>query len=250
MADTTQYAALMLDANGNVDRMRTTDGKIYYIASTIAMDAANKAHAAASACNSATDRANAAEEKRVSAENTRASNEQSRLSAEGEPREQRGGASPERETETDRRGDAHLEREREEIEPADARAQRGGEKSRRDQAQRRARRRPAGLGERRGGGERSGLACRGRREPGIADRQLGRAGQRGDSDISDLRDQNAALATMLADATGKFLFIGGNGLRAVVQGVLQQRNRDPRFDLLGIRHDTRARIERKLKWQT
>lgn len=34
-------------------------------------------------------------------------------------------------------------------------------------------------------------------------------GSAGDSDISDLRDQNAALATMLADATGKFIFIGG-----------------------------------------
>ena len=75
MADTTQYAALMLDANGNVDRVRTTDGQIYYIASTIAMDSANKAQMAASACNSATDRANAAEEKRASAEETRASNE-------------------------------------------------------------------------------------------------------------------------------------------------------------------------------
>ena len=34
-------------------------------------------------------------------------------------------------------------------------------------------------------------------------------GSAGDSDISDLRDQNAKLATMLADATGKFIFLGG-----------------------------------------
>ena len=47
MAETTQYAALMLDANGNVDRVRTTDGKIYYIASTIAMDSAEAAQEAA-----------------------------------------------------------------------------------------------------------------------------------------------------------------------------------------------------------
>ena len=58
MAETTQYAALMLDANGNVDRVRTTDGKIYYIASTIAMDSAEAAQEAAANCKTAMENAN------------------------------------------------------------------------------------------------------------------------------------------------------------------------------------------------
>lgn len=57
MAETTQYAALMLDANGNVDRVRTTDGKIYYIASTIAMDSAEAAQEAAANCKTAMENA-------------------------------------------------------------------------------------------------------------------------------------------------------------------------------------------------
>ena len=34
-------------------------------------------------------------------------------------------------------------------------------------------------------------------------------GSAGDSDVAELRSQNALLATMLADATGKFIFMGG-----------------------------------------
>ena len=82
MAETTQGAALLLDANGNVDRVRTTDGQIFFIASTIAIDSAKEAQDAASACKTAMGDANAAEEKRASAEKTRASNETSRLNAE------------------------------------------------------------------------------------------------------------------------------------------------------------------------
>ena len=62
MAETTQGAALLLDANGNVDRVRTTDGQIFFIASTIAMDSAKEAQDAASACKTAMGDANAAEE--------------------------------------------------------------------------------------------------------------------------------------------------------------------------------------------
>ena len=68
MAETTQGAALLLDANGNVDRVRTTDGQIFFIASTIAIDSAKEAQDAASAWKTAMGDAEA---KRVSAEKQR-----------------------------------------------------------------------------------------------------------------------------------------------------------------------------------
>lgn len=209
MADTTQYAALMLDANGNVDRVRTTDGQIYYIASTIAMDAANKAHAAAFACNSATDRANAAEEKRVSAENTRASNEQSRLSAEvNRANNEVARVQNEKQRRTDeatRTSNENARKSSEQTRERNEEARKAAETRRNDEhaADQQASANAAAAA--------NGAAVH---AEAIANQVLQIAnsvvqGSAGDSDISDLRDQNAALATMLADATGKFIFIGG-----------------------------------------
>lgn len=82
MAETTQGAALLLNANGNVDRVRTTDGQIFRIESTISMEAAEEAKTAAANCNTATKIAEAAETSRVSNEKSRAEAEAKRVSAE------------------------------------------------------------------------------------------------------------------------------------------------------------------------
>lgn len=82
MAETTQGAALLLNANGNVDRVRTTDGQIFRIESTISMEAAEEAKTAASNCNTATKIAEAAEKTRASNENARKTAEAKRVSAE------------------------------------------------------------------------------------------------------------------------------------------------------------------------
>ena len=197
MAETTQYAALMLDANGNVDRVRTTDGKIYYIASTIAMDSAGAAQEAAANCKTAMDNANAAEEKRVSAEKTRASNETSRLNAEVN-----------RANNEVARVNSENARKTTESSRASAESARKSAESTRESNE--AARKTAELK---------------RHDEHIADQQASSndaaanqalqiansiaQGSVGDSDIADLHSQNEKLASMLANATGKFFFMGG-----------------------------------------
>lgn len=53
MADTNNGAALLTNEAGNVDRIRTTDGSVYRIESTLAVEAAEAANTAAEAANSA-----------------------------------------------------------------------------------------------------------------------------------------------------------------------------------------------------
>ena len=43
LPDISRGAALLLNAAGNIDRARTTDGTVYHIESTLAMDAAEAA---------------------------------------------------------------------------------------------------------------------------------------------------------------------------------------------------------------
>ena len=57
MPDISRGAALLLNAAGNIDRARTTDGTVYHIESTLAMDAAEAAQTAAADANTAADRA-------------------------------------------------------------------------------------------------------------------------------------------------------------------------------------------------
>ena len=166
MAETTQYAALMLDANGNVDRVRTTDGKIYYIASTIAMDSAEAAQEAAANCKTAMNRANNevarvnSENARKSAESTRESNEAARKTAEL------------------KRHDEHIA---DQQALSNAAAAASGAASRADAAANQALQIANSIAQ----------------------------GSVGDSNIADLRSQNEKLASMLANATGKFFFMGG-----------------------------------------
>lgn len=71
MADETQIAAFVLNENGNIDRVRTTDGSIYRIESTLAVEAAEEAKTAAANCKTMTESAETAEKTRVSNENAR-----------------------------------------------------------------------------------------------------------------------------------------------------------------------------------
>ena len=109
MADTNNGAALLTNEAGNVDRIRTTDGSVYRIESTLAVEAAEAANTAAEAANSAaktaTETANTAaedfnkykhdlqtvveslgtaEESRKSAEEARVSAENRRVQAENQ----------------------------------------------------------------------------------------------------------------------------------------------------------------------
>ena len=209
MAETTQYAALMLDANGNVDRVRTTDGEIYYIASTIAMDSAEAAQEAAANCKTAMYNANAAEEKRVSAEKTRASNETSRLNAEvtrASNEVARVNSENARKTAESSRASAESARKSaESTRESDEAARKTAESKRHDEhiADQQASSNAAAAA--------SGAASR---ADAAANQALQIAnsiaqGSVGDSDIADLRGQNEKLASMLANATDKFFFMGG-----------------------------------------
>lgn len=71
-------AAAILDADGNIDRVRTSDGAVYVIASTVATESAAAATEAARAANAASEAASDAEALRASAEAARAAAEQKR----------------------------------------------------------------------------------------------------------------------------------------------------------------------------
>ena len=209
MAETTQSAALLLDANGNVDRVRTTDGQIFFIASTIAMDSAKEAQSAAAACKEATDEANAAEEKRASAEKTRASNESSRLNAEVNRANNevarvsnenaRKTAESTRVSNENARKTAESTRESNEADRKTAETKRHDEHIADQQASSNAAAAANGAASRADAAASQALQVANSVAQGSA----------GDSDIADLRSQNEKLASMLANATGKFFFLGG-----------------------------------------
>lgn len=71
-------AAAILDADGNIDRVRTSDGAVYVIASTVATESAAAATEAARAANAASEAASTSEALRASAEAARAAAEQKR----------------------------------------------------------------------------------------------------------------------------------------------------------------------------
>lgn len=153
MAETTQYAALLLDANGNVDRIRTTDGQVYVIASTIATGAAEAANDAASECKTVTENAKTEESRRADAETKRVSAEKKR----------------------------HDEHDADHKAYAQAAADASGAASRANAAANQALQIANSVAQ----------------------------GSAGGADIADVRAQNAVLASALADASGKFLVLGG-----------------------------------------
>lgn len=57
-----EMAQFLTNENGNVDRIKTTDGTIYRIESTISMEAADAANKAADLANTAASGANASKE--------------------------------------------------------------------------------------------------------------------------------------------------------------------------------------------
>ena len=84
MADTNKGAALLLNDAGNIDRVRTTDGLIFRIESTLSMEAVEEAKTAAANCNTAVESAEAAEKTRVSNETIRSNAEIERKKAESQ----------------------------------------------------------------------------------------------------------------------------------------------------------------------
>lgn len=78
MLDTSKGAALLLNEAGNIDRARTTDGTVYYIESTLAVDAAANAEAAAEKAYRAANLATVGENERINSENIRNKSEEER----------------------------------------------------------------------------------------------------------------------------------------------------------------------------
>lgn len=153
MADTNKGAALLLDANGNVDRVRTTDGSIFRIESTLSMEAAEEAKTAAANCNAATESAKAAEKTRVSNENERKKAESQR----------------------------HYEHIADQQASSNATSAANGAASRADAAANQALQIANSVAQ----------------------------GSAGSLDVVELRAQNAKLATLLANSTGQFIYMGG-----------------------------------------
>lgn len=202
MADTNKGAALLLNDAGNIDRARTTDGSIFRIESTLSMEAAEEAKTAAANCNTVTESAEAAEKTRVSNENARktaeterGNNETSRKNAETTRQDNetaRKNAETTRQNNETSRSNAEIERKK-------AESQRHDEHIADQQASSNATSAANGAASRADAAANQALQI----ANSIAQ------GSVGDSDIADLRSQNEKLASMLANATGKFFFMGG-----------------------------------------
>ena len=198
MADTNKGAALLLNDAGNIDRARTTDGSIFRIESTLSMEAAEEAKTAAANCNTATESAEAAEKTRVSNENarktaetergnnetTRKNNETSRKNAETTRQDNetaRKNAETTRQNNETSRSNAEIERKK-------AESQRHDEHIADQQAS-------------------SNATSAANQALQIANSVA--QGSAGSSDVAELRAQNAKLATLLANSTGQFIYMGG-----------------------------------------
>ena len=188
MADTNKGAALLLNDAGNIDRARTTDGSIFRIESTLSMEAAEEAKTAAANCNTATESAEAAEKTRVSNENARKTAEIERKNNETE-----------RKSNEISRQNNETERKNNEIERKKAEDQRHSEHIADQQALTNA------VAAANGAASRADVAANQALQIANSVAQ----GSAGSSDIADLRAQNAKLATLLANSTGQFIYMGG-----------------------------------------
>ena len=209
MADTNKGAALLLNDAGNIDRARTTDGSIFRIESTLSMEAAEEAKMAAANCNTATESAEAAEKTRVSNENarktaetergnnetTRKNNETSRKNAETTRQDNE---TARRNAETTRQNN-ETSRSVAEDERKKAESQRHDEHVADQQASSNA------ISAANGAASRADAAANQALQIANSVAQ----GSAGDSDIAALREQNAILANMLAESSGKFMFMDG-----------------------------------------
>ena len=178
MAGTNQGAALLLNDAGNIDRVRTTDGSIFRIESTLSMEAAEEAKTAAANCNTATE----------SAEISRQNNETERKNNETE-----------RKSNEISRQNNETERKNNEIERKKAEDQRHSEHIADQQALTNA------VAAANGAASRADVAANQALQIANSVAQ----GSAGSSDIADLRAQNAKLATLLANSTGQFIYMGG-----------------------------------------
>lgn len=209
MTDTTQIAAFVLNENGNIDRIRTTDGSVYRIESTLAVEAAEEAKTAAANCKTTTENADAAEKTRVANENarktaettrgnneaTRQNNETSRKNAETTRQNNeaaRKSAETTRQNNETSRSDAEGKREK-------AEAQRNDEHIADKEAS------SSAISAANGAASRADAAANQALQIANSIAQ----GSAGDSDIAALREQNAILANLLAESSGKFVFMGG-----------------------------------------
>lgn len=188
MADTNQGAALLLNEAGNIDRARTTDGSIFRIESTLSMEAAEEAKTAAANCKAATDSADTAEKTRVANENARKTAETTR----GNNEVARSNNETTRRNNEKNRSDAEDERKK-------AEAQRHDEHVADQQASSDA------IAAANGAASRADAAANQALQIANSVAQ----GSAGSSDIVELRAQNAKLATLLANSTGQFIYMGG-----------------------------------------
>ena len=209
MADTNQGAALLLNDAGNIDRARTTDGSIFFIESTLSMEAAEEAKTAAANCNTETESAKAAEKTRVSNENarktaetergnnetTRKNNETSRKKAEAT---RQNNETARKNAETTRQNN-ETSRSNAEIERKKAESQRHDEHIADQLASSNATSAANGAASRADAAANQALQIANSVAQGSA----------GSSDIAELRAQNAKLATLLANSTGQFIYMGG-----------------------------------------
>jgi hypothetical protein len=209
MADTNQGAALLLNEAGNIDRARTTDGSIFRIESTLSMEAAEEAKTAAANCKTATDSAVTAEKTRVANENarktaetTRGNNETTRQNNETS----RKNAETTRQDNETARKDAETTRQNNETSRSDAEDERKkAEAQRHDEHVADQQASSDAIAAANGAASRADAAANQALQIANSVAQ----GSAGSSDIAELRAQNAKLATLLANSTGQFIYMGG-----------------------------------------
>lgn len=202
MADTNKGAALLLNDAGNIDSARATDGSIFRIESTLSMEAAEEAKTAAANCNTATESAEAAEKTRVSNENARKTAETER----GDNETTRKNAETTRQDNETARKNAETTRQNNETSRSNAEIERKKAESRRhdehiadQQASSNATSAANGAASRADAAANQALQIANSVAQGSA----------GSSDVAELRAQNAKLATLLANSTGQFIYMGG-----------------------------------------
>lgn len=209
MTDTTQIAAFVLNENGNIDRIRTTDGSVYRIESTLAVEAAEEAKTAAANCKTTTENADAAEKTRVANENarktaetTRGNNEATRQNNETS----RKNAETTRQNNEAARKSAETTRQNNETSRSDAEGKREkAEAQRHDEHIADKEASSSAISAANGAASRADAAANQALQIANSIAQ----GSAGDSDIAALREQNAILANLLAESSGKFVFMGG-----------------------------------------
>lgn len=209
MADETHIAAFVLNENGNIDRVRTTDGSIYHIESTLAVEAAEEAKTAAANCKTMTESAETAEKTRASNENARKTAETDRSNNETTRQNNetsRKNAETTRQNNETARRNAEITRQNNEISRSVAEGERKKAESQRhdehvadQQASSNATSAANGAASRADAAANQALQIANSVAQGSA----------GSSDVAELRAQNAKLATLLANSTGQFIYMGG-----------------------------------------